>query len=347
MSNMDTSKEKIRSILQFFFDQGEKAAKAAEKINLVYGPDTVNERVAQNWFRRFRSGNFDVKDAPRVGRPVVENCHKIMEIVETDRHVSTSLIAEELKISQKTVWNHLHNLGLKKKYHVWVPHELTQKNMLDRISICESLLNRNRIDPFLKRMVIADEKWITYSNVKRKWEWSNDSELIQTVSKPGLKTRKVLLCVWWDWQGIIHYELLPYGQILNTDLYCQQLDRLKEAIAQKRPDLDNSSGIVFHLDYTRPHTSIVTRQKLRELGWEVILHPPYSPDLAPSDYHLFLSMANYLGGEEMASREACENRLTQFFANKEKVFYEEGVMMLPFQWQKVIEQDGEYLTQIE
>nr|WP_222563094.1 hypothetical protein [Candidatus Erwinia dacicola] len=44
---MDTNKEKIRYILQFFFDQSEKAAKAAENINLVYGPDTVNERVAQ------------------------------------------------------------------------------------------------------------------------------------------------------------------------------------------------------------------------------------------------------------------------------------------------------------
>ncbi|CAD6994021.1 unnamed protein product [Ceratitis capitata] len=346
MSNMDTSKEKRRSILQFFFDKGKNASQAAEIVNSVYGPDTVTVNHAQFWFRRFRSGNYDVKDAPRCGRPIVENVDKIMKIVESDRHASTNSIAQELKIAQKTVWNHLKKAGYTKKFDVWVPHELTKKDLLDRISICESLLNRNKIDPFLKRMVIADEKWITYSNVKRKWEWSNDSELIQTVSKPGLKAKKVLLCVWWDWQGIIHYELLPYGQILNTDLYCQQLDRLKEAIAQKRPDLVNSSGIVFHLDYTRPHTSIVTRQKLRELGWEVILHPPYSPDLAPSDYHLFLSMANYLGGEEMASREACENRLTQFFANKDKVFYEGGVMMLPLQWQKVIEQDGEYLTQI-
>ena len=89
------------AILQFVFDQGEKAAKAAEKINLVYGPDTVNKRLAQKWFARFRSGNFDVKDAPRVGRPVVENCDKIIKIVETDRHLSIYSIGEELKISQK------------------------------------------------------------------------------------------------------------------------------------------------------------------------------------------------------------------------------------------------------
>ena len=74
---------------------------------------------------------------------------------------------------------------------------------------------------------------------------------------------------------------------------------------------------MFHQDNARPHTSLVTRQKLRELGWEVLSHPPYSPDIAPSDYHQFLSMANALGGVRLASKEACEKRLSEFFANKE------------------------------
>ncbi|EFN76640.1 Histone-lysine N-methyltransferase SETMAR, partial [Harpegnathos saltator] len=80
-SKMDTSKEKIRYILQFFFDKGENASQAAENVNSVYGPDTVTANHAQFWFRRFRSGNFDVKDAPRTGRPIVENIDKIMDIV--------------------------------------------------------------------------------------------------------------------------------------------------------------------------------------------------------------------------------------------------------------------------
>ena len=95
-----------------------------------------------------------------------------MEIVESDRHVSTISIAQELNIAQKTVWNHLNKAGYKKKLDVWVQHELMQKNLMDRISICESLLNRNKINPFLKRMVTSDEKWVTYDNVKRKQSWS-------------------------------------------------------------------------------------------------------------------------------------------------------------------------------
>ncbi|KAG5344031.1 SETMR methyltransferase, partial [Acromyrmex charruanus] len=50
-------------------------------------------------------------------------------------------------------------------------------------------------------------------------------------------------------------------------------------------------------DNTRPHTSLITRQKLRKLGWEVLMHPPYSPDIAPSDYHLFRSLQTSLNGK--------------------------------------------------
>ncbi|GFV67950.1 mariner transposase [Trichonephila clavipes] len=55
------------------------------------------------------------------------------------------------------------------------------------------------------------------------------------MAKPGLTARKVLLCIWWDWKGISYDELLSYGQTLNSDLYCQQLDLLKLAIDQKWP----------------------------------------------------------------------------------------------------------------
>ncbi|KAM8707581.1 hypothetical protein ACLKA7_014675 [Drosophila subpalustris] len=110
---------------------------------------------------------------------------------------------------------------------------------------------------------------------------------------------------------------------------------------QKRPSLINRGQIVFHQDNARPHTSLVT---LRELGWEVLLHPPYSPDLAPSDYHLFLSMANELGSGNLATRESCENWLSEFFGNREASFYKRGIIKLASRWELVIEQNGAYLT---
>ncbi|GFT85867.1 histone-lysine N-methyltransferase SETMAR [Trichonephila clavipes] len=61
---IEINKEKIRYILQFFFDKGEIASQTAEILNGVYGADTVTANYVQFWFHRFRSGIFDVTGTP-------------------------------------------------------------------------------------------------------------------------------------------------------------------------------------------------------------------------------------------------------------------------------------------
>ncbi|GFV48337.1 histone-lysine N-methyltransferase SETMAR [Trichonephila clavipes] len=146
----------------------ENASQVPEIANGVYGADTVTANYVQFWFSRFHSGIFNVKDAPRIGRPIVENVDKTTEIIEVDWPVRSRSIAQELKIDHKTVLSYLRRVRFKKKLHVWVPHQLTPKNMMDRISIYEALAKRIEIDPFLKRMVTRDEKWVTYYNIVRK-----------------------------------------------------------------------------------------------------------------------------------------------------------------------------------
>ena len=128
----------------------------------------------------------------------------------------------------------------------------------------------------------GDEKWITYDNPTRKRSWIKKGEEAQAIAKPGLTRKKVMLCV-----GVVKLEgnrsLWAFiVQTINSELYCEQLQRLQQAIEKKRPELINRRDVVFHHDNVRPHTSLLTRQKLRELGWEVLMHPPYSPDIAPS-----------------------------------------------------------------
>ncbi|GFW97945.1 histone-lysine N-methyltransferase SETMAR [Trichonephila clavipes] len=91
---MKVNKEKIQFILQFFFDKDENASQVFEIANSAYGAETVTANHVQFWFRRFRSGILDVKDAPRPARPVIENVDKITEIIEVDRCVSSRNIAQ-------------------------------------------------------------------------------------------------------------------------------------------------------------------------------------------------------------------------------------------------------------
>ena len=80
-------------------------------------------------------------------------------------------IANILKISKSSLENHLHQLGCIKGFDVWVPHKLSEKNLLDRTSACYSLLKSNENASFLKQIVTGDDKWILYNNVERKRLW--------------------------------------------------------------------------------------------------------------------------------------------------------------------------------
>ena len=152
-----------------------------------------------------------------------------------------------------------------------------------------------------------------------------------------------MLSVWWDWKGVVFFELLPRNQTINSDVYCRQLNKLNAVVKEKRPELVNRKRVIFHHDNATPHTSLATRQKLLRLDWEVMLHPPYSPDLAPSDYYLFRSLQNSLNGKTLNDNKAVKSHLVQFFADKSQKFYERGVMKLPEKWQKVIEQNGKHI----
>ena len=152
-----------------------------------------------------------------------------------------------------------------------------------------------------------------------------------------------MLSVWWDWKGVVFFELLPRDQTINSDVYSRQLNKFNAAVKEKRPELIYRKGVIFPHDSATPHTSLVTRQKLLRLGWEVMLHPPYSPDLAPSDYYLFRSLQNSLNGKIFNDDKSVKLHLVQFFADKDQKFYKRGIMNLPKRCQKVIEQNGEYI----
>ena len=76
-----------------------------------------------------------------------------------------------LKISKSSVENHLHHVGYVNRFDVRVSHTLSEKNLLDHISACDSLLKHNKNVPFLKQIVTGNEKWTLYNNVERKRLW--------------------------------------------------------------------------------------------------------------------------------------------------------------------------------
>uniref|UniRef100_A0A8R1EIY6 Histone-lysine N-methyltransferase SETMAR n=1 Tax=Caenorhabditis japonica TaxID=281687 RepID=A0A8R1EIY6_CAEJA len=78
---------------------------------------------------------------------------------------------------------------------------------------------------------------------------------------------------------------------VNADLYCSQHQKMKEQHALLRPGAPRN---LLLPDNTRPHVALATKDKLQAPDIEILPHPPCSPDIAPTDYHLFRSLQNSL-----------------------------------------------------
>ena len=141
--------------------------------------------------------------------------------------------------------------------------------------------------------------------------------------KTDLHPKKVMLSVWWEVKGVIHWETLPNGCTITADLYCQQLDRVAQKLKGKQ------DRIYFLHDNARPHVAKSTREKLLKLGWVKIPHPPYSSDLAPTDYHLFRSLSDHLRQKKFDNEDDLKTDLNDFFREKSLDFYERGILTLP------------------
>jgi len=104
---------------------------------------------------------------------------------------------------------------------------------------------------------------------------------------PNAKIRwKILASIFLDEDGILHIDYLPKGQTINAEYYSSLLVQLKGILKEKRRG-KFTKGVLFLHDNAPAHRAHATQKKLACLGFQCLDHPPYSPDLAPSDYHLF------------------------------------------------------------
>ena len=86
--------------------------------------------------------------------------------------------------------------------------------------------------------------------------------------------------------------------------------------------------LLFHLDNASPRTSLVAMSKINDLRFELLPHPPYSPDLAPSDYYLFPNLKRWLQGMGSYSNEEVVAETDEYFADLGSDYYKKGIEML-------------------
>jgi histone-lysine N-methyltransferase SETMAR len=114
-------------------------------------------------------------------------------------------------------------------------------------------------------------------------------------------------------------------------------------LLEKYPALVNRKRMLLQQDNVRQHRVKKTVQKIEELeGTELLLHPTFSPDLVPSDYCLFRSMAQFLRGKKFQSVANKEVAVEEFFASKDKEWFYQAFKELAEKWVKTTEHEGLY-----
>ncbi|GFU39038.1 mariner Mos1 transposase [Trichonephila clavipes] len=152
-----------------------------------------------------------------------------------------------------------------------------------------------------------------------------------------------MLRIFKDQERPIHYEILKTGETISTDNYKQQLLNLNDAILEKREQYKKWQHKVIFLDDNVPsHRAKPTMDIVKALGWEPLAHAAYSPDLAPSDYHLFASLGDPLADQRFTSYENVKSWLDDWLASKDQSFFWRGIHKLPERWGKCVARNGYY-----
>ena len=134
--------------------------------------------------------------------------------------------------------------------------------------------------------------------------------------------------VFWDEEGVILVDIMPHGQTINSDLYIQTLKKLQKRFRRVRPHKDVAEILLQH-DNARPHVSLKTQEAITKLGWAVLPHPPYSPDLAPSDFHLFGALKDNIRRKRFGTDEEVVEEVKKWLRDQHSNWYKGGRAVHP------------------
>jgi histone-lysine N-methyltransferase SETMAR len=143
-----------------------------------------------------------------------------------------------------------------------------------------------------------------------------------------------------DERGVILEKYMPRGNTVTSAMYADLLkNHLRPTIKSKRRGL-LSTGVLLQHDNARSHTARSTVAAIQDRSFECLPHPSYSPDLAPSDFHIFGSLKEAMGSKSFRSDEEVQQAVLH---SRPKDFSSRGIHALPKRWNTCMVRNGDYV----
>ena len=189
------------------------------------------------------------------------NIDRVKQLVHADRRMTVRMICQELSIGRDAVWKILtENLKMRKLWAKMVPKILSEYQRQRRFTVCQDITERLEAEPDLLNSVITGDKtWVFKYDPETKRqsrEWKSYGSPRPMKARKSKSKAKVMLIVFFDIQGIVHFEFLPQGQTVNQTVYKEILRRLIRSVRDKRRSLWEANAWALHHDNAAAHTAL-------------------------------------------------------------------------------------------
>ena len=333
---MDEKIIEVRAVLKYLIKKGLSNEEILNELHNEYGPDCISLRTVQDRRKRLHDGTFSIFDLPRSGRPPITNLDTtISDLILEDPSLSAKALAEQLNISKTTVKTIIEErLGMHKVNFKWVPHKLTPEIRAQRVEKARTLLEFlcRANSTTLNSIYTEDETWIYYDNPRTSM-WVLNGKDRPTIAKRTIQSKKLMIAVFCTRNGIKAVVSLPEGEKFTKEFF-------KNEVVGFLEENDDRQKKIFHFDNARPH---MIDDYLKEKKIKRLPQPPYSPDIAPSDFflvgYLKMKLEGHVFEEEDELLEKVHEILFNIPNDMFKRAFEEWIERLD----EVIKRDGDYI----
>lgn len=341
-----TEECEYRSVIKFLLNLKKTNKEILEMVNEGFGATAPHRATIYRWIAEIKGGRTDVHDRKSPGRPNEidhsEKGAKLESLIMENRRVSISELSFATNLDRRTTHNIIKELGFRKIASRFVARILTPEMKINRMECSQhnlNLLKRHGKIKFLEGLVTVDETSLSLylpETKQESMEWCRSGDQVQLKMKSGLIHRREFnLTVFWCYSGVIFMNFLPKGQSVTGQKYAEFI--------REASDRCGNAKRWFLQDNAPVHTAQVANEALQSSCFNPISHPPYSPDIAPSDYYLFRHLKKYLRGKKFVSPQDLKDDVIEWFNTRGSDFYKQGIDELPIRWGKCVANHGGYI----
>ena len=289
----------------------------------------------------------DEKEPRTQNRVDTQLLNSIQQALFKEPYSTIRSIADKLKVSVTTTWRYVHiHLGYVYKHTRWVPHILNDEQKKIRVEESKKLLNILRLTQRRgwRDIITGDQSWFTLSYGINGC-WLHPEEEAPEFDSGNISVKKVMLTVIWGVNGIYILDFKPEEAKYNSTYF---IDNILIPLSEMKSKIllnYKANKIWLHLDNCKVHNAKITFAKYEVLGFKRTPHPPYSPDIAPSDFFLFGYVKEKLKGHVFNDINDLKEKIVEIImsisAEKRKEVFENWIKRC----ERVIELEGSYFKE--